>query len=281
MRTLKVYRHGVTMGTPPQKNDHVRSTRGVVTGWSESATRRNTAFLRSADERHLPFTDDGMPLSAWAFTLTVKSCPPSSDEWHAVRRHFMKRLDRLGLYRSHWVIEWQKRGVPHLHGAFWFPAGFRPSQVIDHWLDLTAPYGALRYGQFVTPVHDSIGWFKYLSKHASRGVKHYQRSPENIPEAWKKTGRVWGYTGDWPTIQPIQIRLDDSGFFKLRRLFRAWRIADARASRDRFRIRQAKGMLSSPDRALSSVRGVSEWVPEDFQLVCLHWLQSEGCNVES
>lgn len=282
MRTLKVYRHGLTMGTPPQKNDHTRATRGVVQGWSESATRRNTAFLRSADERLLPTTNTGEPLRAWAFTLTLKRCPPTPDDWHRIRKAFFKRIDRLGLYRSHWVTEWQKRGVPHLHGAFWFPESVRPSSVIDHWLDLTADFGALRFGQHVTPVHDSIGWFKYLSKHASRGVKHYQRNPENIPPEWKmKTGRVWGYTGDWPVISPIAIRLDDSGFFKLRRLFRGWRKSDARLSGLGYRIRQARGMLSSPDRALCSVRGVSEWIPEDFQFVCLHWLKSEGCSVES
>lgn len=280
MRTLTVYRHGLTMGTAPTTSAHTRAIRSEVAGWSESATRRNTAFLRSADETALPSTSDGRSLNAFAFTLTLRDCPPTPAAWAKLRKSFLDRLRRLGLYRSHWVTEWQRRGVPHLHGAFWFESHMHPERVIEHWLELARPYYALHKSQHYNLIHDAVGWFKYLSKHASRGITHYQRSPENIPPEWsKKTGRVWGHTGDWPTIQPMQFELDDQGYFKLRRLYRNWRHADARESGCRFRISHARRMLSCSLRTLSAVRGVSEWVPESVQLSALYWLRSEGCQV--
>ena len=217
MRTLKVYRHGLTMGTAPNSYKHVPRIRGEVQGWSSSATRRNTAFLRSAVETDLPNDLNGSPLTAYAFTLTLKTCPPTPDDWHRLRKAFLKRLNRLGLYRCHWVTEWQRRGVPHLHGAFWFPSvpgcDSTPVNVLRHWMDLTAePYGASYSAQHFTLITDAVGWFKYLSKHASRGVTHYQRNPKNIPPEWsKKTGRVWGHTGDWPISEPMQFELDEAG----------------------------------------------------------------------
>jgi len=285
MRTLKVYRHGLTMGTAPKSSPHLRAIRGQVQGWSESATRRNTAFLRSAIETALPIDGSGAHLTAYAFTLTLKHCPPTPDDWHKLRKAFLMRLKRLGLYRCHWVTEWQRRGVPHLHGAFWFPSvpGCDPTPVVvlRHWIDLTGElYGSLWEGQHFTGITDAVGWFKYLSKHASRGVRHYQRNPKNIPPEWsKKTGRVWGYTGDWPTAEPIKFELDDSGWFKMRRICRGWRKADARASGLAFRIRQARSMLSCSKPDLSRLRGVSEWIPEHVQLAALYLLRSEGCEI--
>lgn len=308
MRTLKLYRHGVTMGTPPAKNDHLRAKRGQVHGWSQSAARRNTQFLRSVDETGLPTTDSGEPLRAIALTLTLKHCPPSPDHWHSLRRAYNERLRRLGLYRSHWVTEWQRRGVPHLHGAFWLPEGVYPQMLINHWCDLAHVYGALPRGQHATPIVDAVGWFKYLSKHASRGASHYQRHPENIPPEWKlKTGRVWGHTGPWPIREAIEFDIDDHAFFRLRRLYRRWRVADsrreipekirlylrknpemniapfwvkARESGAFRRVTQSKKMLKNSERKLSSVIGISEWIPEDVQMLALDWLRSEGHEIE-
>ena len=53
MPVLTEYRHGLTMGIPPGRNDHMRAKREAVEGWSDSSTRRNTRFLYSVDERHL------------------------------------------------------------------------------------------------------------------------------------------------------------------------------------------------------------------------------------
>lgn len=295
MRVISLYRHGFTLGTPPKMPNRTPVKRGTVSGWSESASRRNMTFLRSVDERTLPTDANGIPLLALALTLTVKICPETPEKWHSIRRSFLKRLERMGLYRSHWVTEWQKRGVPHLHGAFWipdplaaFPEGEKRIQyqiqianIIDHWLDLTADYGSLRYGQKMLQIHDAVGWFQYLSKHASRGVSHYQRSPENIPPEWKsKTGRIWGKTGHWVTQEKIQLSIEDPGFFMLRRLARSWRVADSRKSGNLKRIAAAKKMLKHNDKDLSRLRGVSEWLDIEDALRLVEVVASMGYTVE-
>lgn len=280
MRTLKLYRHGITMGTPPAKNDHLRAKRGVVEGWSESASRRNIQFLRSVDETQLSETGSGEPLLPIALTLTLKDCPATPAEWHTLRTAFLKRMRRLGLYRSHWVTEWQRRGVPHLHGAFWFPPGVHPSQIINHWVELATPYGAGHRGQHYTNVTDAIGWFKYVSKHTARGARHYQRHPDNIPSEWlKRTGRVWGHTGDWPTQDAVEFEMSSEAFHRLRRILRNWRIADARTQGNSWRIKSARQMLKSNKRELSDVRGASEWLEMGPSLAILDYLKAQGMDV--
>lgn len=290
------------MGTVPELSTHDRAPRGEVNGWSESATRRNTAFLRSVYEPDLNPPESHY--KAFAITLTLKDCPPTAEDWQSLRRSFLKRLERLGLVRCHWVTEWQRRGVPHLHGAVWLPDSVTPSDIIDHWQALAEKYGSKPQAQYINPITDAVGWFKYLAKHASRGVSHYQRSSNNIPEGWRKTGRVWGYTGDWPLRDAIQFYLDDSAFYQFRRIVRGWRCADARESvrleveniRRQYdflsdvpdaelakmsiskrRIKTARHMLTCHKRELSNVRGVSEWVGQDITCLILDHLRANGC----
>lgn len=282
MPVVTVYRHGVTAGVPPLKNDHQRALRDVVGGWSEGATRRNTRFLYSVREDLL----DG---TGYAVTLTVRDCPPDSATWHRYRRAWEMRMVRAGMLRLHWVTEWQRRGVPHLHAAIWFPEDM-PEQharslIRYAWMDVAEASGVGLRGQHVHPITGVVGWFQYLSKHAARGVRHYQRSLEGIPEAWQeRTGRMWGKGGHWPTREAVRIDLQgregDRGFFAFRRLVRGWRIADARAAGDRYRLRSARGMLSSPDRGMSELRGVSEWLSEGLTLALLANLATRGFAVQ-
>jgi len=129
-----------------------------------------------------------------------------------------------------------------------------------------------------------LGWFQYMSKHASRGVKHYQRSADGIPEQWKlNTGRVWGKSGEWPTRAPARINLQnergDRGFFAFRRLVRSWRIANARAKGDPKRQFNARTMLRCYVLENSRVRGLSEWIPENVQDAMLANLAARGFSV--
>ena len=101
------------MHTPAAPSDHKRAKRGRVDGWSADAVRRHTAWLRSIDT-------DQLTGFGYALTLTMGECPPSSAEMHAVRRKYLMRLERLGAVRTHWVCEWQRRGVPHFHLAAYF-----------------------------------------------------------------------------------------------------------------------------------------------------------------
>jgi hypothetical protein len=277
MPTVTVYHHGTTGGVPPTVNNHKRAKRGECEGWTYSSIRSNTRFLYSVDE-------SGLSGTGFALTLTLKDCPPSHEVWHTMRTNLLKRLRRLGLVRSHWLTEWQRRGVPHLHAAIWLdcdPSDFGryKAVIMGAWLDISAPYRSITRSQNIVPIRDSVGWFKYLSKHASRGLHHYQRSSDSIPEGWKKTGRMWGYTGDWSVREPVAFNLDNSAWAAFRRIVRGYRTADARASGNASRIHSARHMLTCHDKNLSTVRGISEWMEEGTQLQIMAHLRAQGYAV--
>lgn len=280
MAVIALYRHGMTAGVPPTVNNHPRALRGEVGGWSEGATRRNTRFLYSIDETKL--ADVG-----FAVTLTLRDCPPDSAAWHRLRRAWEARLRRNGITLMHWVTEWQRRGVPHLHCAVFWPrdlvqrvgAQNVKDSMLNDWVMLAGQkYRAGFRGQDAHEITGVVGWFQYVSKHAARGVRHYQRAAENIPEGWKKTGRMWGKIGDWPTVEQIKIEIGQrhEGWFAYRRLVRSWRVADARASGSTLRLRSARRMLTCHDRSLSEVRGVSDWISERITLAMLANLAGRG-----
>lgn len=272
-----VYPHGGKGGVAPMNTSHARALRGDVQGWSHGATRRNTQFLMSVIDSQL--TGAGL-----ALTLTVRDCPHSADDWHRRRRSWIKRMERAGMVRLHWVTEWQRRGVPHLHCAIWLPDAYDIGRCLDAWVAVNEDLGCGRRGQHARIIDGAVGWFQYLSKHAARGVSHYQRSADNMPEGWKrKTGRVWGYLGDWPRQEALRFNLQDQhgdgGWFAYRRLVRSWRTADARASGDRWRIRSARRMLACADQKRSRVIGFMEWMPFEVQMALLSSVAARGYSV--
>lgn len=264
MPTLTVYRHGLTAGVPPETVTRTPALRGEVAGWSAAAARRNVRWLYGVIET-------GLTGQGFAVTLTLRDCPATPDDWHRLRRAWLMRMQRLGMSRCHWVTEWQRRGVPHLHGVVYFPhdaALLAYRRIVPAWLDAGAgDLGASPRGQHLAPVDAIVGWLQYLAKHAARGVSHYQRCAANIPPAWGgRTGRVWGHTGDWPRQDGARLSLDGPAYYALRRLVRSWRVADARAAGDPRRIRAARRLLTCHRRPLSELRGVSEWIPESVGL---------------
>lgn len=285
------------MGTPPGRSDHERAKRGKVVGWSPSSVRRHTRWLYSIDAPEL----DGVGIAA---TLTLRDCPPDQDAWRLLVKAWMMRVERAGAIRLHWVVEWTRRGVPHLHAAVYFPAGTDERQAIVHvaasWLAIAHPYGSTIQGQDAKRIDGTVGWLAYLSKHAARGVRHYQRAGK--PAGWETTGRLWGHRGAWPESEPIRLSIDRPGSFRLRRWVRAWRIADARAAlRDlearpapsnpqdalrhaqsvataRRRIVSARTMLKRSE-GFSAVQGVSEWVPESLAFEMVGRLAEDGHGI--
>ena len=274
MPVITEYRHGLTMGIPPRMTSHQKAKRQQVEGWTNSSTRRNTKFLYSVDERKLT----GL---GFALTLTIRDCPATSADWKQVREAFFFRLRRMGLVRAHWLTEWQRRGVPHLHCALWIDSPedqqfIIASEILDHWLEVAAPFGAGRRGQQAKAITDSVGWFQYLSKHAVRGLNHYQRSADSIPAGWKKTGRMWGKLGEWATVEPVRYLLDNPGVWAFRRIVQGWRVSIARESGDQGRLRAARRMLQSNDRNASSVRGCSEWIDQGMTAAVVAHLAARG-----
>ncbi|WP_230950300.1 rolling circle replication-associated protein [Xylella fastidiosa] len=261
---------------------HIRTPRGEVQGWSPGAVRRNTEFLMCVREDKL--TGAGL-----ALTLTVRDCPATAGEWQSMRRAWEKRMKRAGMVRVHWVTEWQRRGVPHLHCAIWFSGTvYDISLCVDAWLAVASSCGAGLRGQHARIIDGVVGWFQYVSKHAARGVRHYQRCSENLPEGWKGlTGRVWGKVGDWPVRPGLRIDVQDhrhggdGGWFVYRRLVRSWRVSDARRAGDRCRLRSARRMLTCSDTSRSRAIGFMEWVPLEVQMAFCAHLAARGYSVTS
>ena len=92
---------------------HAPSKRGEITGWTADAVRRHTRWLYSVDVTQLDGLGDGV-------TLTLRDVP-SDVEWTRLVKIFLQRVNRLpGLLRWHAVVEWQRRGAPHLHLAVYW-----------------------------------------------------------------------------------------------------------------------------------------------------------------
>lgn len=278
MPTVSVYHNGGSGGQPGMNNGK-HGKRGAVQGWSPAVARRNLKFLWSVPPEEL--TGVG-----YAFTLTVRECPPSPEEWAKRVKRWFENLERNeGARRIHWVVEWQRRGVPHLHGSIYFDVvpDHVEMKLVNSWCWIMQ-FGAMPSGQAVKTISNVVGWLQYVAKHAARGANHYQRSQEAIPEAWKgKTGRMWGKRGDWPVAPPerfyLQGREGDGSWFAFRRLVRSWRVADARAAQDWKRLRRAREVFKSSNPQVSEVRGYSEWIPPHVQKLLLLNLTTRGYTV--
>ncbi|WP_184700485.1 hypothetical protein [Phycisphaera mikurensis] len=173
------------------------------------------------------------------------------------------------------------------------------------WLDVSKAFRSGSGGQQARPILGAVGWFRYLAKHCGRGRSHYQRQQAAMPKAWESAPRAWGKSGPWPLQDGQALTLGSRQFYRLRRLIRAQRVARARSVvpgpgwswrerwaplygrqdlRDlpltpkvigagastslRTRLRHLQGarrMLACPQRRLSAVRGISEWIPEAGQ----------------
>jgi hypothetical protein len=190
--------------------------------------------------------------------------------------------------------------VPHLHLVVFFPKDRLPTYEACYpedalrclWLDVADGYQPELWGQDVKPVSDLVGWFRYLAKHAARGVHHYQRSLGTIPEGWQKTGRMWGAWGEWPQFYFKGI-VSDALFYALRRFSTRYQLSSARTDLQRSytrlhdawnvdqreeaqklvkvslkRLCYLKRRLQRPEK-FARIVPVSDWVPAD---VITRWL---------
>lgn len=262
---------------PTRVSTHQRAKRDVIKGWTPAATRRLTKWLYSVEA-------DKLSGHGYAVTLTMRDTPPDRAALDRAFRALMARYDRLGVIRLQWVMELQRRGTPHYHLAV-YTAEELPKggwELVEHWLAVAEPWGASWGAQKVEQLQRVNGWLKYMSKHASRSVGHYQR--QGMPPGWEVTGRLWGKRGDWPTVaEPMKFELSRDAWFRYRRLLRSYRIADARqekhAENRARRISSARRMLQAPDRKIAEVRGASEWIPQDVQIALLGLLADQGYEV--
>lgn len=284
MPVVSVYANGSSASvigtTTPAK-----SSRGNAQGWSVGSARRNDHFLQSVRFDRLT----GEP---WALTLTIPSADagkgalPDSREFHAMLQAVLKRVKALGAVRWHWVVEMTSKKTPHIHMSVWLA---EPSVEFEWKIRQSWGRIALRHGLTISQRAQcvkrmtSTGWAQYTSKHGARGVKHYQREREALPESWRdRPGRMWGYGGDWPSPaerQPERRELGQRAFWRYRRLVAAWCRANARKTKNaRLRsryVRQARKMLRCSKRTLGEVKPINVWIPEQVSRGFLRILEDE------
>lgn len=233
--------------------------RGEVRGWSQKAAARHVRFLQSVDPAGL--TGFGL-----AVTLTVRDLP-TPDQWKKLRVAWLRKVRGRGAIRFHWVVEWQKRGVPHIHASVYFPEESSGSQLLTDWVTLASKWGAELIAQDMRPIDGAVGWWRYQAKHSSRSAAHYQR--RDIPASWASSGRMWGKGGDWPTCEEV-VYLNAAGVIHYRRLVRSYAVSVARTEpnpeKRRRALSAARTMLKKP------LAGVREWCPEEVHSLMLAWV---------
>ena len=265
MPTIRLYRNGVSAFMGGTGN-HERAPRGEIVGWSPATARRQVRWLWAVDV-------EGLTGHGYAVTLTIRDLPPDAAAFHRLRRAWLKRVERMGAIRVHWVIEWQRRGVPHIHAAVYFRDPLPvPAALAWQWVAI-AP-DARPQSQHVDVITGTMGWLKYLAKHAARGASHYQR--QGHPEGWTKTGRMWGHTGSWPVSEAVDAELSSPEFYRLRRILRRWATSRAAAAGD---WRTLAKLRRSPGRIAPSKSryvGASEWIGESEMMLLLDFLERSG-----
>jgi hypothetical protein len=253
--------NGVTASCPRWGSLAETRKRGRIRGWSPQAAGRLRRWFYAVDGEAL----DGHGL---AMTLSIRDLPPSAADWARTRNAFIERMRRAGAVRLQWLTEWQRRGVPHLHGIVYMPAAGLEEVVGGHWLATAGEWGAGIRGQVVKPVTGLQGWLQYQAKHSARGVRHYQRA--TVPDAWASgTGRLWGTSGAWPLREEL-VEVSFPAYWRFRRSLRNWMIADARSRGDFRRAAWLRRLLSDPNRSRSAVRGIGEFCPESVSHALLH-----------
>lgn len=308
---LSIRFQGSTMGKPGFNAKPVK--RSECSGWTPAVARRNEIFLHSID----PLSLSGRGFS---FTFTIRDLPPSPKDWAKLVKRFLDRLtidavsvktpfknERIHMRatRIHYVTEFQKRQVPHLHGTVYFPDyNVCDGVYIDHlrscWSMYARQYTISHLAQDVGCMRNVHGWFAYTAKHAARGANHYQRCFESLPPAWQgQTGRMWGKSGDWPVQDAKRYWIDPEARKELRcriasrlreraeqQFFAASRLPSLTVKQRQFRERATQRWARAIEKYLrfgvdvpgANIRsyGFREWILESEVLAIVEAMQREG-----
>lgn len=294
MPTISIREHGVSAVrnqtvVNPETGEIVTLTafqppeRTATKGWTPNVARRNEQRLQQIDFDAV----EGFPAFV---TLTMPSqqmSDVSAAMFHGWLKSWLRFMKRHGLQHYYWILEFQASGNPHLHVLVWLdhtPDPLETYRVLRSWVGILnkSGVGARLQGQIwenidvggtitvdgeTVPAHPERV-LMYLAKHAARGVAHYQRQIENMPEDWQyRSGRVWGHDRSLPLREQEDFETDYPTFWTFRRLVRRWRCSEAQGIKDperrRTAILQARGMLKCGRPDVSPYRGVSAWLPSD------------------
>ena len=268
---MTVYERGVSLGVGGVVPTGTK--RGESRGWTRGACSRCKRFLMSADP-------DGLTGVGVALTLTLRDRPATSDEWQKLCQAYLERLRRLGRVRGFWLVEWQRRGVPHLHLAFWWPEGTAAEplceDLVRHWCEAAARWGPEPFAQTAKPMHNDRGWAEYVTKHSARGVAHYQRQLPDLGEGWERTGRMWGHVGDWPTCEPLKLDPSIDGLIEVRRRLLEREAARAEAAGNAEHLEAVRAELERPPVGPKGFRGISQFGDRDEVLAVVAEVEAMG-----
>lgn len=252
---LVIRRHGVSGGAPGPGGKPGK--RGNVGGWSSASAARNAHWLQSV------VPPQGLGI---AVTLTLKDVVTAT-EWRRIVGAFTRALSRHSqVVAWHYVVEWQKRGVPHVHFAIYVDAensAWETYMVMFRrwWVSISA--NAEMQSQYAKAISSVVGWLEYVAKHGARGVGHYQRG--DLPADWvgMSSGRMWGYGGQWPEHREGKLSMSKTDYARFCRQVRKYMISKGRP-------RKVVRLVN--DRTRGYPRGVMEWVPVSVSLRILEWL---------
>lgn len=294
MPTITIRAHGVSATrnqtvVNPETGEIVKLTafqppeRTATKGWTVNVARRNEQRLQQIDFDAV----EGVPAFV---TLTMPSGQMgdvSAAMFHGWLKRWLQFMKRHGLRHYYWILEFQASGNPHLHVLAWLDHDWEPLEqfkALRSWVGILnkSGVGARLQGQIwesidvggeitvdgeTVPAHPERV-LMYLAKHAARGVAHYQRQIENMPDDWQfRSGRVWGHDRGLPLREQQDFECDYATFWRYRRLVRRWRVSEANSivdpERRRSAILQARRCLRCPRPDISPYRGISAWVPAE------------------
>lgn len=170
--------------------------RGTIKAWTAASRRRFLFRMAALDFNRL--------LKLWGgrfvfMTLTYRD-DPGPERFHRDRDVFLKRLHRqVGARRWSWKVEFQARGVPHLHVLAWVPftdQGGLSQLRLWSWNAWDQVVGqSARIG---VRARVDVGWCgardvaRYIAFDQTRYSKAYQFK---VPESWHVVGRWWAISG--------------------------------------------------------------------------------------
>lgn len=311
MPTISIREHGVSAVrnqtvVNPETGEIVTLTafqppeRTATKGWTVNVARRNEQRLQQIDFDAV----EGFPAFV---TLTMPSGQMgevSAAMFHGWLKSWLRYMKRHGLAHYYWILEFQASGNPHLHLLVWLDHDWdalEQFKALRSWVNMLnkSDVGARLQGQIwenidvggeitvdgeTVPAHPERV-LMYLAKHAARGVAHYQRQIENMPDDWQyRSGRVWGHDRGLPLREQQDVECDYPTFWRYRRLVRRWRCSEANSIVDPERrcaaVVQARRCLRCPRPEISPYRGISAWVPSDVASALLDAAMRGGEHAE-
>ena len=227
MPTVSIRAHGTSATrnqtlVNPETGEIVKLTafqppeRTATKGWTVNVARRNEQRLQQVDFDAI----EGVPAFVTLTMPAQQMADVSAAMFHSWLKSWLRYMKRHGLLHYYWILEFQASGNPHLHVLVWLDHAWdalEQFKALRSWVNMLnkAGVGARLQGQIwenidvggeitvdgeTVPAHPERV-LMYLAKHAARGVAHYQRQIENMPDDWQyRSGRVWVMTGGFRSV---------------------------------------------------------------------------------